>query len=336
MATTKYGDISQRTAAYAETKMLEHAEPILVLEKFAQAKPLPRNTADNVKFRRPIPYSVNTAQLVEGVTPTPKQMQYEDVSVSLGQYGDVIEITDRVADLCEDPVLNDAAMLAGEQAAETKELILWGALKAGTNVAYSGTAASPAARTDVNEPISLNLLRNAIRNLKSQRAKPITQMVSASPKYATEAVAPAFIAFAHTDVEQDIRDLDNFTPVEKYGTYSPVSDNECGKVEQIRFILSPVLAAFADSGSTTLNGMASTGAANVDVYPVVVVSKNSYGTVPLKGANSMSPRVVNPDRIDKSDILGQRGYVGWKMYFAALILNESWVQRIEVGVTDLA
>ena len=113
MATTKYGDISQRTAAYAEVKMLEHAEPILVLEKFAQAKPLPRNTADNVKFRRPIPYSVNTTQLVEGVTPTPKQMQYEDVSVSLGQYGDVIEITDRVADLCEDPVLNDAAMLAG-------------------------------------------------------------------------------------------------------------------------------------------------------------------------------------------------------------------------------
>ena len=26
----------------------------------------------------------------------------------------------------------------------------------------------------------------------------------------------------------------------------------------------------------------------------------------------------------------------WKMYFAALILNEAWVQRIEVGVTDLA
>lgn len=335
MATTKYGDISQRTAAYAETKMLEHAEPILVLEKFAQTKPLPKNTADNIKFRRPIPYSVNTTQLVEGVTPTPKQMQYEDVPVTLGQYGDVIEITDKVADLCEDPVLNDAAMLAGEQAAETKELILWGALKAGTNVAYSGTAATPAARTDVNDTITLNLVRNAIRNLKSQRAKPITQMVSASPKYATEAVAPAFIAFAHTDCEQDIRDLDGFTPVERYGNFSPVSDSECGKVEQVRFILSPVLAPWEGAGSGTLNGMVNSSSA-VDVYPVVIVSKNSYATVPLKGANSMSPRVVNPDRIDKSDILGQRGYVGWKMYFAALILNESWVQRIEVGVTALA
>jgi N4-gp56 family major capsid protein len=213
---------------------------------------------------------------------------------------------------------------------------MWGALKAGTNVAYSGTAATPAARSDVNEPISLNLIRNAIRNLKSQRAKPITQMVSPSPKYATEAVAPAFIAFAHTDVEQDVRDLDGFVPVEKYGNYQPVSDNECGKVEQVRFILSPVLAAWADVGSSTLNGMSSTSGTSADVYPVVIVSKNSYGTVPLKGANSMSPRVVNPDRIDKSDILGQRGYVGWKMYFAALILNESWIQRIEVAVTDLS
>jgi len=331
---TKYGDISQRTAAYAEKTMLEHAEPILVLEKFAQTKPLPRNTADNIKFRRPVPYNVSTTQLVEGVTPIPKQMQYEDVPVTLGQYGDVIEITDKVYDLAEDPVLKDAAMLAGEQAAETKELILWGALKAGTNVAYSGTG-TPAARTDVNDVITLNLLRNAIRNLKSQRAKPITQMVSASPKYATEAVAPGWVAFAHTDVEQDIRDLSGFTPVERYGNYQPISDHECGKVEQIRFILSPVLAPFAGAGSGTPNGCVVTGS-NVDVYPVVIVSKNSYATVPLKGANSMSPRVVNPDRIDKSDILGQRGYVGWKMYFAALILNEAWVQRIEVGVTDIS
>ena len=331
---TKYGDISQRTAAYAEKVMLEHAEPVLVLEKFATAKPLPRNTADNVTFRRPIPYAVSTTQLAEGVTPVPKQLQYEDVNVVLGQYGDVIEITDKVQDLSEDPVLKDAAVLAGEQAAETKELVMWGALKAGTNVAYSGTVGTPAARTDVNDVITLNLVRNSIRNLKAQRAKPITTMISASPKFATEAVSPGFIAFSHTDTEQDIRDMDGFTPVERYGNFSPVSDWECGKVEGVRFIISPVLEPFAGAGSGTLNGMVNSSAA-VDVYPIVVVSKNSYGTVPLKGANSMSPRVINPDRIEKSDILGQRGYVGWKMYFAALILNESWIQRVEVGVTAL-
>jgi len=331
---TKYGDVSQRTAAYAEKTMLEHAGPILVLEKFAQVKPLPKNTADNVKFRRPIPYNVSTTQLVEGVTPIPQQIQYEDVAVSMGQYGAVQEITDRVADMSEDPVLKDAAMLAGEQAAETRELIVWGVLKAGTNVAYSGTG-TPTARSDVNAPITLNLLRNANRNLKSQRAKYITSMVSASPKFATEAVAPGWVAFAHTDTEQDWRDLDGFTPTERYGTTSVLCDQELGKVEQTRVILSPVLEPYAGAGSGTANGCVVTGS-NVDVYPIVIVAKNSYGTVPLKGAGSMSPRVINPDRIEKSDVLGQRGFVGWKMYFAAVILNEAWMQRIEVGATDLA
>jgi len=49
----------------------------------------------------------------------------------------------------------------------------------------------------------------------------------------------------------------------------------------------------------------------------------------------MSPRIINPDQIDKSDPLGQRGIVGWKMYFAALILNEAWINRAEVAATDL-
>ena len=334
MSATKYGDISQRTAAYAEAQMLAHAEPILVLEKFADAKPLPKNTADNIKFRRPIPYAVSTTQLVEGVTPTAKQMQYEDVPVQMGQYGDVVTITDKVHDMSEDPVLADASMMAGEQAAETKELILWGALKAGTNVAYSGTG-TPAARSDVNDVMSLALQRSAIRALKRQRAKPITKMIAPSVKFATESVSPAWIAFGHTDLEQDIRDMDGFTPVERYSNFSPVSDWECGKVENVRYILTPVLEPFYGAGSGTLNGMTAADSTNVDVYPVVIVSKMSYGAVALKGAGSMSPRVINPDTITKDDVLGQRGYVGWKMYFAALILNEAWVQRIEVGATDL-
>lgn len=334
MATTTYGDISQRTAVWAESKMLEHAEPILVLEKFADAKPMPRNKSKTVEFRRPIPYAVSTTQLVEGVTPVAKQMQYEDVSVTMGQYGDLFTLTDHVQDFAEDPVLSDAAMMIGEQAAETKELILWGTLKGGTNVAYSGTG-TPAARSDVNDTLTLALQRNAVRSLKNQRAKMITKMVSASNLFATEAVSPAYVGFGHTDIEQDLRDMDGFTPVERYGNFQPVSDWEIGKVENVRYILSPVLEPWAGAGSGTANGMVTTGG-NVDVYPVIIIGRNAFGAVALKGAGSMSPHVINPDQRDKSDPLGQRGYVSWKMYFASLILNQAWIQRIEVGVTDLS
>lgn len=332
---TTYSDIGQRTTVWAEGKMLEHAEPILVLDKFGDTKPLPKNKADTITFRRPVPYTVTTSQLVEGVTPAPKSITYVDVSVQMGQYGELFEISDKVADMSEDPVLANATMLLGEQAAETKEVILWGVLRAGTNVFYSGTA-SPSARSGVNDTLTLNLQRAVVRSLNAQRAKKITSMVGASPKFGTEPVAASYVAFGHTDLEQDIRDMDGFTPTEKYGNVSPISPYELGKVETVRYILSPVLAPFTDSGSATLNGMVSTGGSNVDVYPIVYIAKNAYGTVPLKGAGSMNPVVINPGRPSPADPLGQRGYVGWKFYYAALILNEAWMARVEVGVTDLA
>lgn len=87
MSATTYSSISQRTNVYAEVKMLEHAEPILVLEKFAQTKPLPKNKSETIEFRRPVPFPVEPTELVEGVTPPAKQMTYDDVSVTMGQYG---------------------------------------------------------------------------------------------------------------------------------------------------------------------------------------------------------------------------------------------------------
>lgn len=329
MATTTYGDISQRTAAWAATEMLSHAEPILVLSKFGQSKPLPTNKADTVKFRRPVPFPVVNAPLVEGVTPTARQMAYEDVTVQIKQWGDVVTITDYVDDLAEDPVLSDASMLCGEQAAETVELQTWGALRAGTNVFY----ANGASRGAVNSKISLSKQRAVTRSLKANRAKKVTSMVSGSPNYSTEPVDAAFIAFAHTDLESDIRDMEGFTPTERYGSMKALP-YEIGKVEDVRYVLSPVLTKWEDAGGAS-SDMVSSGGSNADVYPVVYIGKESYGLIPLKGKNSMKPTVLNPSTPTKDDPLGQRGYVGWKTYFVAKILNETWTARLEVAASDL-
>ncbi len=329
MPRTTYGDISQRTAAWAATEMLAHAEPILVLSKFGQSKPLPKNKADTIKFRRPVPFDVVDTPLIEGETPAAQQMQYEDVEVQIKQWGAWVEITDVVDDLAEDPVLSDASMLCGEQAAETIELQTWGALRAGTNVVY----ANGALRTDVNTPISLAKQRTVTRALKAQRAKKVTQMVGGSPNYSTEPVDAAFVAFAHTDLEADIRDMNGFVPTEKYGSMKALP-YEIGKVEDVRYVLSPVLDKFIDAGGAE-NGMVSTGGTNADVYPVVYIAKESYGLIPLKGKGAITPKVLNPDTPRGGDPLGQRGSVGWKTYFVAKILNEAWLARLEVAATNL-
>jgi len=334
MAQTTYGSISQRTAAWAATEMLSHAEPILVLSKFGQNKPLPKNKADTVKFRRPVPFTVSTAPLVEGATPTAQQMQYEDVTVQLQQYGAVTEITDVVNDLAEDPVLKDASMLSGEQAAETIELVTYGAIKAGTNVFYDTSAHTT--RASVDSELTLNRLRAVVRSLRANRGKAVTSMLSSSPNYNTKGIEGGFIAFAHTDMEADIRGLAGFIPVVQYGTRQPLCPEEVGSVENVRFILSPLLEPFQAAGAAVgATGMIADNATNIDVYPLLVIAKEAYGLVPLKGMNSITPSVLNPGMPSKSDPLGQVGFVSWKTYFASKILNENWIARLEVGCTAL-
>lgn len=329
--TTTYGDINQRTAAWAATEMLSHAEPHIVLQKFATLKELPKNKAETVKFRRPIPFTAATTPLMEGITPTAQKMQYEDVQATLRQYGAVIEISDFVNDVSEDPVMRDASMLAGEQGALTVEMLLYGVIKAGTSVVY----ANGSARNQVNSEITLNKQRAVTRSLKAQKAKKITMILSSSVNYETYAVEASYVAFAHTDVESDIRALAGFVPTARYGTRQMVSDHEVGSVEDVRYVLSPELYPWADAGGlAATNGMVSTTGTATDVYPVLFIGREAYATVPLKGMRAMTPMVVNPKPSD-SDPLAQRGKVSWKTYWAGLILNQNWMSRLEVGVHAL-
>lgn len=333
MTLTTYGSISQRTAAWTARTMLSHAEPVLVLSKFGASKPIPGNRANVGKWRRPIPFAVDsTAQLLtEGVTPTAVQMQYEDITATLAQYGRLVEITDQVADIAEDPVLKDAAMMVGENMAELVETIIWGVVKAGTSVIYNnGTA-----RNQVNTKLVLQSIRLAVRTLRANRGKPITRILDASPDYNTRAVEAAFVAVGHTDIESDIRTLAGFIPVAQYGSRQPLCPEELGSVESVRFVLSPVLTSFADAGAAHGGVVKSTSGTSGDVYPLVVLAREAFGLIPLKGKYAVTPSVINPGQVDKSDPLGQRGYVGAKMYFASVILNNAWIQRIETGVDDL-
>jgi len=328
--TTTYGDINQRTAGWAANEMLKHAEPELVLAKFGQTKPMPKNKAEKVKFRRPVPFGAATTPLVEGVTPNAQKMAYEDVEVTLNQYGVPIEISDKVADLAEDPVLKDASMLAGEQAALTVEMITYGAIKAGTNVFY----ANGTARNQVNTAISLDKQRAVTRGLRAQKAAFITNVLSGSTNYSTKPVEQAYVAVAHTNLESDIRNLAGFISTAEYGSRQILCAQEIGSVENVRYVLSSELDAWPDAGGA-FNGMLTTSGAQADVYPVIFIGRDAYGLVPLKGMNAITPMVINPGQPSKSDPLGQRGYVSWKTYFAAVILNQNWMARLEVAATSL-
>lgn len=326
-----FAGLSQPTTIYLEAKALTVANMVQVLTRMCATKPMPKNKGDTIYFRRPILVPANTTPLAEGVTPSVKPIGYQRVSAQLAQYGDLYGITDKVNDLATDPVLNDAMMVAGRQVGDTQEQIVYGVAKAGTIVYYgNGTT-----RGGVNTPISLNKQRAVVRGLMANRAQRKTTILDGSPKYNTTPVEAAFVAIAHTDCEADIRGLAGFRPTSEYGTGKPICPEEIGKVENVRYILSPMLDPFFGAGNSTLNGMKTNGGVNVDVYPVLYLGEESLGCVPVKGQGSMVPYVIPVDKPDKADPLAQRGYVGWKFWMTAVRLNELWMARLEVGVTNL-
>lgn len=338
MAITTFGDITPRTAVYSATEFLRHVEPTLVLSKFGQSKPLPRNKSQVMKFRRMIPYGEVTAPLQEGVTPSVSGTSYEDVSVTILQWGDIHGLTDVVQDTHEDPVLKTMMAESGNQAGRTVEQVIYNVIKGGTSVFY----ANGASRAAVNTAISLNKQRAVTRYLKAQKAKKITSVLSPSVNIGTQAVEAAYVAIGHTDLEPDIRNLSGFIPVAKYGSMKPICPEEIGAVEDVRYILSADLDPWEDAGGSPTTVVLSTGGSAANVYPILFLGMDAYGLTPLKNAMeggstmvAVTPTVINPGTPSKSDPLGQRGYVSWKTYFAAVRLNETWMCRLEVGASAL-
>jgi N4-gp56 family major capsid protein len=326
MATVSYGDISPRTAAYAEKELLKRGLPYLVIEKFGQAKSLPGNSSKVEKFRRYNALSTTPVTLTEGVTPTSQALSVTDITATLQQYGGLVQISDVILDTHEDNTLNEAITLLGEQSAQMIEKMRFGVLKAGTNVLYGNGAA----RNAVNTTITTAVQRKAVRALKRQNARQITSIVRSTAAFNTDNVAPGFVALIHPDLEGDVRNMTGFTPSEKYGSLSPW-ENEIGKVDDVRYVSSTVFEPWADAGGAK-GAMLSTSGTSADVYPILFLGRDAYGIIALKGQYALTPMVVNPKPSD-SDPLAQRGSVSWKAMQTAVILNDAFMVRVEVGAT---
>lgn len=329
MATTEYGDISRTTAGYYSADLLERGMPFLIIEKFAQSKPLPSNKGTSMTFTRYNSIDLATTPLTEGVTPAGKKLTSTNVVMSLAQYGDVLPLTDVVADNHEDPVLKEMSVIIGEQASKTIETVRYGVLKACTNVFY----ANGTARTSVNTAISIGKIRKVTRALKRQNAEQITTAIKSTPNFNTESVSPSFICLCHTDCESDIRGVSGFIDVKDYGAVTPYP-SEVGSVEGVRFLTSNIYEPYDDAGGAKGSTISTTGTSS-DVYPYIFLARNFFAVSALKGQYAITPIVINPTP-SKSDPLGQRGTVAWKTMQGCVILNDLWGAVLEAAVNELS
>ena len=346
-------------------EILARAIPCEVLRLAGTQKQMPKNVSDTVVYRRWVPYNASVGNpniliqsggaavetdvsnrvdthitnnlLAEGTTPTPDSIVAQDITAVLKQYGCLYSFTDKVADLYEDGISDAMKTQVAERMALIRELELYSKVRANTNRFYGGTGTTLAT---VNGKLTAKLLRKITRSLNLNHSKKITSILAPSPNIGTKPVEAAFLVFCSSDVDADLRDATNFpgyTPVAAYGSRKPMHENEIGSFEQFRFIASPELVPFQNAGALVgATGCLSSGGTNIDVYPLIVVGQESYGTVALRGSKSFDLSVIPVGNKDSADPLGQRGYVGAKFYAVSVLLNQQWCATALVGAGDLA
>jgi N4-gp56 family major capsid protein len=340
-----YSLVPSRNLIMAEREMLKHAMPIKVLSTFGSQKQIPQNKTDTVVFRRALPIDAGsngapsiTASnylLQEGVTPGARTIAYQDVQVTVQQYGVLMKISSKAESMYEDDIPGDMVKLVGEHMASIEELISYGVVRGGTNVVY----ANGSARTSVNTGITLNKLRQAARQLEAAHAQLVTEKLASSVNFGTTAVEPGYLVFIHTDMEADFRNLTNFVPVARYGQQKPVHEREVGTVERFRIITSPYFKPFLAGGGTITAGTflsnGGTSGTTADVYPIMVVAQEAWGQVALKGMGAIQPIYLPAKQITHANPMGQFGYVGANFYKNAVRLNENWMVRCEAACSAL-
>ena len=231
------------------------------------------------------------------------------------QYGDYTILTDKVQLVTEDNVIKEATDVLGEQGGQSIDQVTRDVMVAGTAVRYANAVA---ARVNVASVILEADLKSAIKTLKGQNAKMFTTTLTGSVKVGTAPIRKAYVAINHTDTTETLEGITGFKGTEEYASQTLVDMNECGAYKNIRFVETTHGKVFAGAG-----------AAAVDVYATLVMGKDAYGTVSLRGQKNIQTIIKPLGSAGTADPLNQRASVGWVAWTVTKILNDNWMVRIE-------
>lgn len=321
------GDISYRQQAFAVETILKEAYSLEIFGKYMKGQTLPDRSTNTMSWRGYNKLPLIKTAAAEGVTPTSTKLVPRDVSLTLKQLISIIEITDKIADTAEDPILKIASERGGKQMIQSVEWDRYATLRACSNVFYANGAGLSA----VNTTITAAMQKKIVRALKRQDTSPVTKKISSTPNFNSESILPAFIAIGHTDLENAIRDMTGFIDAKEYGGGEP---GEVGSVGPCRYFLSNLFDAEADAGGAK-GTMVSTTGVNADVYSLVYFGEDAWDSVAFRGLFAATPMVLNPNTPRGGDPAGQRGSVAFKTRIGTVILNDAWMAVLKVAAVDL-
>lgn len=304
MATTQtYGNLTAEQKTFYDRTLLDRLLPNLVFQKYGQKKTAPKREGDTVNFRRFNSLSAATTPLTEGVTPSGNALNISTVTATVSQYGDFIQLSDKIDMVGIDPVITETTQLLGDQAGLTTDTVIRDIVVAGTTVQYANNRASRVT-VAAGDNLTGTEIRKAVRTLRKNNVKPLE--------------GDAYIGIIGAEAEYDLMSDSMWVDVSKYSASEQVFKGEIGKLYGVRFVRTSNTKKFAGAG-----------AAGIDVFTTMIIGKDAYGVVDIEGSSKPETIVKPAGSAGTSDPLNQISTVGWKAMLTAVRLNELAMVRIE-------
>ena len=223
---------------------------------------------------------------------------------------DFVYVTDWVNMTVEDPVLTVAQEELGDQEGRTRDELV-------RDILIASLTATPAAGgSNGNTPTEITKadIDDLVKTLLGADAEFFAPKITASTGVGTSPIRDAFWGIAHTDLIDDLEDVSNFKSTSEYPKQEGVVDGEWGSTGNVRWLVSSVAA----KNETP----------NPDEYDLPIIGKNAYAVTDLESGSESIVKAFGSG--GTSDPLNQRATAGWKMAFVARILNDNFIQLLQV------
>lgn len=284
MATTNSsGQFTADIEAYIAQETLPLARRRLVAYQFGDPEVLPKGRGTSftaTRFNRvPLPFQ----PLSEGTPPLGETMTIGQVTVTLQQWGDRINVTDVAEMTIKHPVMNEAKKLVALQTAELLERNTYNTFQAFTQVNYVNSRGSRAGLL-AGDVLNTTEINRAYSQLDTLGAPEYLGDETTDTKVAADSggsrasdnprLTPHYVAICHPFVMGDLTQNSTFVLASSYSDINKLYNAEFGQWHGVRFCKSNMVPYW--TGVATLGGTAGTaGTLATNTYYVVVTASDN-------------------------------------------------------------
>lgn len=294
MAQTTTTTVAADLQTYFSKRLLDVASKDTVLTESGYKENIPSNSSKTISFTQYSRLAIPGSVLSEGTTPVDTALNPAAITATIDQWGAFVTLTDLAELTVKHPIVEEATMLLGEQAAETVETTVNSVLVAGTSVQYAGAVANRTSLGAGNVTTATEF-RKLVKTLRLAGARPFDDGY--------------FHMFVDPSVEMDILADAEMRAVTQYQPKQAEEGKVLGAWYGIKVYRSNIIPTISST---------------VTVHTSYVCGRNAYAVTKLQNLNTY---VEGPG--GNADPLHQRRTIGWKTGFKSVILNNNFMVRLE-------